>query len=165
LVGSLYKQVVSRHPLGVPYGADKKIFAPYLSRELLHRLALNNACFDDWRRHNPDPNLKPPFGLIEAGIFSGGDEKAEPKSFHVERAQAGQDGSSRVNVRLAWESPPNKPLIWYVAVVVTPDNGRLAVNDILYLKNTSGEVESSLSDGLASQCIGARWVGGLSHPR
>ena len=130
LVNGLYKQVVARRPLGIPHGADMKAFAPYLSKALRHRFDLNNACFIDWRKRNPDPNLKPPVGLIENGIFSGANEKAEPQAFHIERTELGKD-SSRVYVRLTVGDPPDKPLVWYVAVVVVREDGRPVVDDVL----------------------------------
>src|SRR5271165_1606218 len=77
-VQSLYSQVVTRHPLGIPEGADMKILAPYLSKALQHRIHVAGACYDDWMRQHPSPNLKPPFGWLEGGIFSGDDEKASP---------------------------------------------------------------------------------------
>jgi hypothetical protein len=165
LVSSLYEQVVARHPLSIPSGADMKIFAPYLSKALLHRFDLNAACFGDYWRRRSDPTEKPGVGMLEEGIFSGGDEKAFPKTFHIERTRAGKDGSSRVYVRLAWGSPPDKPMIWYVAAILVPENDRLVLNDVLYLKNKKGDVESSLSKGLSYQCDGARWVGEVRRPR
>jgi len=163
LVSSLYEQVVARHPLGVPYGADKKIFAPYLSKSLRRRFDLTKACFADWRRQNPDPSLKPPSVLIENGLFSGSAEEAEPTAFHIERTQSLKDGSSRVYVRLTWEDSVNKPFIWYVAAVVVPENSRLVVDDVFYLKSKVGDVESSLSQDLSSQCVNGHWVGNLPH--
>lgn len=163
LVSSLYEQVVARHPFGVPYGADREIFAPYLSKSLRRRFDLTKACFADWRRQNPDPSLKPPPALIENGLFSGSAEEAEPTAFHIERTQSGKDGSSRVYVRLAWSDPANKPFTWYVAAVVIPENSRLVVDDVLYLKNKIGDIDSSLSKILSSQCDGARWVGAPPH--
>ncbi|MGC2162287.1 MAG: hypothetical protein WA634_10285, partial [Silvibacterium sp.] len=165
LVSDLYKQVVVRHPLGIPVGADMKVFAPYLSKELLHRFNLNNACFADWRRRNPDPSLKPPVGLIENGLFSGGNEEAEPQAFHIERIEPGKDGYSRVYVKLTLGDPPDKPLVWYVAAVVVRENGRPVVDDVLYLKDKNGEVDSRLLKDLSSGCDGPRWVGDGNRPR
>src|ERR1700727_3856143 len=115
LVSSLYQQVVARHPLGIPYGADMKVFGPYLSKALHHRFELSDACFNDWKRQNPDPSLKPSIGLFENGIFSGGDVKADPKSFQIEKTEPEKNGSSRVYVKLTWGDPPDKPVVWYVA--------------------------------------------------
>ncbi len=50
LVRNLYKEVVARHPRGIPEGADMKIFAPYLSKALQHRIDVAGACYDDWIR-------------------------------------------------------------------------------------------------------------------
>ncbi len=159
LVNSLYGQVVVRHPIGVPFGPDMAVFGPYLSKALLNRFDLNNGCFADWYRQHPEPNLKPAIGIFEDGVFSGGDEKAEPTSFHVERTESGNDGSSRVYVRLALDNPPNDPWIWYVAAVVIYENGRPVVDDVLYLENEQGDIESRLSEALSSRCNGAHWVG------
>jgi hypothetical protein len=164
LVSSLYEQVVARHPLGIPYGVDMKVFAPYLSKTLLHRFELSDACFNDWKRQNPDPSLKPSIGLIENGIFSGGDVKAEPKSFHIEKTELEKNGSSRVYVKLTWGDPPDKPLTWYVAAVVVHENGRAVVDDVLYLKDQNGDVESRLLKDLSPGCVGARWIGEGGHP-
>lgn len=164
LVNSLYQQVVARRPLGIPSGANMKAFAPYLSKALRHRFDLNNACFVDWRKQNPDPSLKPPVGLIENGIFSGANEEAEPQAFHIERTESEKDGSSRVYVRLTVGDPPNKPLVWYVAAVVVSEDGRPAVDDVLYLTGKNGEVESRLSKDLSAGCDGARWVGDARQP-
>jgi hypothetical protein len=159
LVRSLYRQVLARHPLGIPYGADMKVFAPYLSKTLLHRLDLNDACFADWQQQNPDPNLKPPVGMIENGIFSGGDLRAEPQAFHIERTESETDGSFRVYVRLTWGTPPEKPLIWRVAAVVVPETGHFVVDDVLFLKDKDRGVDWRLSEALAAGCDGPRWVG------
>lgn len=159
MVESLYEQVVARHPLGIPYGSDMDVFAPYLSKALLHSFDLSNACFADWRRKYPDPNLKPSIGMFEDGIFSGDSEKTVPMAFHVEKITPGRGGSSRVYVRLAWDSPQNKPWIWYVAVVVIHERGRPVVNDVLYLKNRNGDIESTLTQRLSWRCKGGRYSG------
>ena len=70
VVRNLYQQVVARHPVGIPHEADMKVFAPYLSGALLHRIEDAKACEADWRRQHPDPTLKLP-GL-DYGLFSGG---------------------------------------------------------------------------------------------
>jgi hypothetical protein len=165
LVSSLYGQVVARHPLGIPYGADMKVFAPYLSKGLLHRFDVNNACFADWRKRNPDPSLKPPVGLIENGVFSGGDEEAQPGAFQIERAAPEKDGSSRVYVRLTVGDPPDKPLVWQVAVVVVRENGHYVVDDVIYLKDKNNPTDVRLSKLLSEGCNGPHWVGEGKQPR
>jgi hypothetical protein len=159
LVRSLYAEVVTRHPLGVPSGADWKTFAPYLSKALLHRIDVNLACQEDWSRQNPDPNSKPPF--LEDGLFTGGNERAEPRSFHIERTESEKDGSIRVYLRLALGSTPADTETWHIAVIVLRENGRLVVDNVIYLKDEKDEsgVDYRLSEYLSYGCDGPRWVG------
>jgi hypothetical protein len=159
MVRSLYQQVVARHPVGIPYGEDMKIFAPYLSKALLHRIELAITCGDDWYRQNPDRHLKPPFVWLESGLFSGDDEQASPSGFQIERTQSEKDGSFRVYVRLTWGSPPEPLEIWQVAAVVVRQNGHFVVDDVIYLKDESRDVDSRLSEYLSAGCDGPRWVG------
>lgn len=159
LVRSLYTEVVARHPIGIPRDADMKVFAPYLSKALLHRIDVAHACAADYDRQYPDPNLKPPFAWLEAGLFSGDDEQAEPRAFQIERTQSEGDGSFRVYVRLTWGGPPEKPLIWRVAVVVVQEDGHFVVDDVIYLKDENREVDGRLSEYLSAGCDSAHWVG------
>jgi hypothetical protein len=105
VVRSLYREVVARHPVGIPRDADMKILALYLSKTLRHRIDLAVACSADWDRQHPDPNLKPEIAWLEFGFFRGRNEKASPRAFHVERTQSEKDGSFRVYVRLTWGRP------------------------------------------------------------
>ncbi|MGB8258795.1 MAG: hypothetical protein WCE75_00515 [Terracidiphilus sp.] len=166
LVRSLYKQVVARRPVGIPSGADWKTFAPYLGRTLLHRIDLALACGEDWYRQNPDPNLKPEFGWLELGLFSNGDDEDELRDFQIERTESKKDGSSQVYVRLTWGWPPDKPWITRVAAVVLPEDGRLVVDDVVYLKDDKEKrsVDGRLSKSLSYGCEGPRWVG-FGHER
>jgi hypothetical protein len=86
LVRNMYKEVVARHPLGVPGSAAFQVFKPYLSRTLLDRIKVNIACQDDWGRKHPDPDSKPPF--LEFGLFSGDNLRAEPSSFQIEKVES-----------------------------------------------------------------------------
>jgi hypothetical protein len=179
LIQSLYRQVAARTPSGIPTGADWKIFAPYMSKTLLHRIDEFDACVADWDRHqdlkNPE---KAPFGIFESGMFSGGNERGEPRSFHVERTQSQQDGSTRVYVKLAWwEAPANppdkyrttidKPYIWHVAPIVVRENDRLVVVDVIFLKDPKDDddVEYRLSQTLSEGCKGSHYVGDRNSER
>jgi hypothetical protein len=167
-------RLVAHAPGGIPSGTDWKIFAPYMSKTLLHRIDDFNACAADWFRRLQDPRYpqKPPFGVYESGIFSGGDERTGPRVFNIERTQAQKDGSVRVYVRLAWwEAPVDKPdkwrvsrdrpYIWHVAPIVVRENGRLVVDDVIYLRDETrpGDVDWRLSQSLSQGCDGPRWVG------
>jgi hypothetical protein len=155
LVRSLYSEVVARHPLGTSINMD--VFAPYLSRVLVHRIDVANACLDDWYRQNSDPSAKPP-GL-EGGLFTGDDLRAEPQSFHIERVEAEKDGSIRASVRFVHDEPGEKPWSWHVAAILVRENGHFAVDDVIYLKDRPQDVDVRLSEYLSSGCDGTRWVG------
>lgn len=165
LVQSLYNQVVALHPLGNSLGGHMRVFAPYLSKALQHNIEMANACSDDWYRQNPDPDLKAP-GL-EGGVFSGDDDRSEPQSFSIERAQA-QKGTFLVYVRLKWEEPSDlrpmrtEPLArdtWRVAAVVVRENGRLVVDDVIWLKDKWWNADLRMSDYIAQGCDGPHWIG------
>lgn len=159
LVRNLYTEVVARHPIGIPRDADMKIFGPYLSKALLHRIDVAHACAADYDRQYPDPNLKPPFAWLEAGLFSGDDEQAEPRAFQIERTQSEGDGSFRVYVKLTWGAPPEKPSTWQVAAVVVREDDHFVLDDVIYLKDKNREAEGRLSEYLSAGCDGPRWVG------
>ena len=158
VVRELYHEVVARHPVGIPE-EEMRDFAPYLSDELIRRIDVALACAADWDQQNPDPNLKPPFAWLEAGLFSGDDEQASPRDFHIERTQSENDGSVRVYVGLTWGAPPEEPWIWRVAAIVVMENGHFVVDDVVYLKDEGRLVASRLSEYLSAGCNGSRWVG------
>lgn len=159
LVRSLYTEVVARHPIGIPQEADMKIFTPYLSKVLLRRIDLFQACYADWLRQNPDPNTKHPFGVFESGLFSGADERSEVQAFQIERTQSQKDGSFRVIVSLTYDDPPGHPQTWRVAAIVVRENGHFVIDDVIYLVDKDIHVESRLSGGLSNQCNGPHWIG------
>jgi hypothetical protein len=163
IVRSLYREVVVRHPVGIPGDTDMKIFAPYLSKALLHRIDLAIACSADEARQHPEPNLKPEIAWLEVGLFSGDAEQASPRAFHIERARQERDGSYRVRVRLTWGSP-SKPWIWRVAAKVIRENDHFVVDDVIYLKDENRDVDSRLSEYLTAGCDGGRWVGRSKQP-
>lgn len=157
LVRSLYNEVVARHPLGNPVGEDMNVFAPYLSKALLHRIDVNSACLSDWNRQNPDPNSKPPF--LESGLFTGDDERAEPTAFHIERVQAEKNASIRVYVKLTRDDPGESPEIWNVAAILVRENGHFVVDDVIYFKDSPQDRDVRLSEYLSQDCDGPHWVG------
>ena len=61
MVQSLYRQVITRHPLGIPSGENWKVFAPFLSRGLIRRITLARSCQNDWVRQNQGQMIKEPF--------------------------------------------------------------------------------------------------------
>jgi len=159
VVNSLYRQVIARHPLGIPSGENWKVFAPYLSRDLVRRITLARSCQNDWFRKNQGKMIKEPFAWGETGFFSGAEELSEPSSFQVQRTEANHDGSFRVFVKLT-ESPPNdKPWSWDVAVRVKIEERRPVIDDVVYLKGDDVPTEYRLSEILTEGCNGSHWIG------
>lgn len=164
LVQSLYHQVVIRHPLGLPRGADMNVFNRYLSKSLLQRIGMARACARDWTRQDQNRMLKKdqipekaPFGWAESGLFSGASERTAPNSFLIERSESEKDGSIRVYVRLTL-SPP-LPETWEVAVVLLKEYGRFVVDDVIYLNDESDGGSMPLSELLSNGCNGSSYVG------
>ena len=102
---------------------------------------------------------KPPLAWLELGIFSGGDDEGELRAFQIERTESEKIGAFRVFVRLTWGWPPEKPWISHVAVILLQENGRLVVDDVIYLRDNDTDVEYRLSRSLSAGCDGPRWVG------
>jgi hypothetical protein len=165
MVRSLYREVVAHHPMGIPESGDMKILSPYLSKALLRRMDVARSCYDDWTRQHPDPNLKPPFGWLESGLFSGDDEQASPRDFQIERTQSEKGGSLRVYLRLTWEKLPAPKWMWQVAAIVIREDDHFVVDDVIYLKDENRLVESRLSEYLSAGCDDARSVGYSDNKR
>ncbi len=157
VVRSLYRVVVTRHPIGLPWAADRKALAPYLRQGGIRELNTALACAGDYSRQHPKHDEKPEFAWFEQGLFSGGNERALPGAFHVENTQPDKDGSFRVHVRLKYTEPP--AAYWYVDVIVKQEDGHFVVDDVVYLKDQDRDVESRLSHELTAGCDGSRWVG------
>jgi hypothetical protein len=164
LVQSLYHQVVLRHPLGLPRGADMNVFNRYLSKSMLHRIEMARACARDWARQDQKRMLmkdqipeKASFGWAESGLFSGSAERTAPDAFLIERSESEKDGSIHVYLKLTLTSPP--PEAWEVAVVLVKEDGRFVVDDVIYLEDKSDSIGMPLSALLSKGCDGSSWVG------
>lgn len=169
VVRKLYRQVVTRRPLGIPKGADRTAISPFLSKRLLRRLDTAQACENDYlhRQAEGDVIQKPAYGWLETGLFSGANEKAIPAEALVERAEKQKDGSFLVFVRLTFKEsfetygrPPNPAdqFSWRIAAVVVLQDGHPVVDDVLFFKDDWTQVDSRLEDYF-SACDGPRWVG------
>jgi hypothetical protein len=163
-VQSLYRQIVTRHPSGIPRGQDWAVFSPYLSAALVKKVDLFNACAADWasKHKDPDEPMKAPFGIFESGMFSGGDERTSPRFYRVEQSQPIQRGSYEVTVKLTWRDDPPFHYWenWRVKAVLIPQNGGLALDDVVYLEDRKqNKADWTLTRLLSSGCDGPRWVG------
>jgi hypothetical protein len=178
LVKGLYQKIVERKPLGIPKNADKAAIWPFLSKRLIRKLDVAQACEDDYFHQHPNndsntdtglpPTInKPPFAWLEMDLFSGANEEASPSAAVVERTKTRKDGSFLVYVRLTYiderETDDRQPdstngFHWLIAAVVKSEGGRLVVDDVLLFEDNSTRVESRLSE-FFSGCEGSRWVG------
>jgi hypothetical protein len=159
LVRSLYAQVVSRHPIGVTKGFEMTTFAPFLSKALRRRIDQTVACEADWFRQYPQTSLKPGFGWLELGLFSGDGENAGPSAVQIERTQAEKNGTVRIYVTLTHAEPNERPWSWQVAAIVRHEDGRYVLDDVIYLKDKNNPSDVRLSKVLSSGCNGPHWVG------
>lgn len=159
VVRSVYTQVISRHPIGVTKGFDMTTFAPFLSQALRHRIDQTASCEADWFRQYPQADMKPGFGWLELGLFSGDGENAGASAFQIEGTQAERDGTVRVYVTLTHAESTERPWTWRVAAIVRREDGRYVVDDVIYLKDKNNPSDVRLSKVLSNGCRGPRWVG------
>ena len=162
MVRALYHKVVIYHPYSLLDGANVKIFSPYLSESLFHKIQSARACSRDWFRQNQGKAVKAPFAWSEFGIFSGGNERDSPGSFKIENVQAEGDGSFRADVLLTY-MPADGPGSWHVSVTIVRQNNHLVVDDVIYLKDQPEDVEERLSQILSEGCDGSHWVGRVNR--
>jgi hypothetical protein len=79
----LYKQIVFRKPLRLPQRRELEAIRRSLSQDLIERMGVASEGEKDCFRQYPNPDLKPPFAWMETGLFSGGNEQANPSWFGV----------------------------------------------------------------------------------
>jgi len=157
VVRSLYREIVDRHPVGIPHGEDRERISPYLSKNLVSSFDTTQACETDYVRQNKDPDLKPPFDWLEMGVFSGANEEALPATFRIDRTQPSKNGTFRVYLQLRYGHPTS--LTWHVVAIVVSENTRFVIDDVILLKDATGDGELSVSQILKHGCEGPRWVG------
>jgi hypothetical protein len=159
VVRGLYKEVVNRHPIGIPEGEDMKTLLPYLSKGLLHKMDEAQGCFDDFsRREHQDPTMKPSFNWLEAGLFSGFNERISPRIFQIEKIEK-KNGSFHIYVKLSWKEPDAPEESWRVVAIVVQEKDRYVVDDVLFPKEKESQSDYALSLYLSAGCKGPRWVG------
>jgi hypothetical protein len=164
VVQKLYREVVARHPLGVPYGAAKRAIWPLLSKRLIHAFEVRNACDEDWdRKHrNLDVILKLP-GFYEDGLFSGGNELGYINGARVATTKVQADGSYLVYVKIWSYLDDGEPSLrtdkvsrWRVAARVILEDGRFVVDDILGFKGVFDyDMSVYMSRMIQSGCRGS----------
>ena len=158
-VRRFYQQLVSDPVEGIPTPKEMKMVSPYLSGMLIHRIEQAGACRDDWLRLHPKNDEKAPSTWFEFGLFSGYDDRGDPRTFRIDKTESEEDGSFRAYVRLT-EGPREKPWHWKVAAIVIRENGRFVIDDVIFLRDKDFDTESRLSEILQLRgCDGPHWVG------
>lgn len=157
-VRGLYRQIVKRHPLGIPIGTDRTAIWPFLTKDLRRLLETAQNCERSYFKQHPDRNEKPSFPWLEEGLFSGGNEQALPSLAEVKRTELQPDGSIRVYVELSYkETARIYAWKWTVVAIVKHDQSHYVIDDIVQFEE-SPHKELRLSQAFA-QCRGPRWVG------
>jgi hypothetical protein len=160
LVQSFLTQIVARAPAGIPRGENWKVFAPYFSKRLLSEIDQSNICEAatvkayELKMKEEDTVLKIP-SLDEDGIFTGGNERQGPASFHIEGVHAEDDGSVRVTVSLTWRDAQHPEEIdrWRLTDVLTKEEGHYVLDDVFFLNDkNANEVDGKLSETLLGTC-------------
>jgi hypothetical protein len=170
VVRKLFREVVKRHPLGIPSGADRGAIWPLLSKRLIRVFERRNACDEDWKRQHPNANvppyiLKPP-GFYEDGLFSGSAERGyiDGAAVGATKAQAGGSYLVYVNVWSYYDfGDPSlntaKVYRWRVAARVIPDRGQFVIDDILWFQGVSDNGNAIyVSKMLSSGCKGSHAI-------
>ena len=158
VVRSLYHEVVVRAPSGLLDGSNARIFAPFLSGSLLRKIEVARSCERDWFRQNRGRPVKAPFSWSEAGIFSGPNERTYPGDFHIESTQAEKNGAFRVVVSFTYR-PIDGPGSWRVTDLMVREDGRFVLDEVMFPKDETRDVDLTLSEILSEGCDGSHWVG------
>ena len=70
-VSSLYREGQTHAPSGLLSDADKRLFSPYLSKSLLRKIDLAEACEKDWNRQNGGQVIKALLRGPSSDVFGG----------------------------------------------------------------------------------------------
>jgi hypothetical protein len=93
VVRELYRQVVTRKPIGIPKSADKTAIWPFLSEKLIHQLESAQSCEEDYFRKHP----------------KNGDEKPEFDWLNLDCSREAM--SRRYPIQLLWAEQSNKKMV------------------------------------------------------
>lgn len=169
-VMQLFDEIVARHPIGIPTGADMTAIRPLLSKRLAERLQSAKACEADYfaqRQQGTDGDAKPAW--LKGGLFTGAGNRASPASAWAEREGPQKDGSFLVSVNLFAQTinlgnglvggadTPNG--VWHVTAKVISEDGRFVVDDVRLPDGPAADGPSHLLSDSFAGCDGPRWVG------
>jgi hypothetical protein len=175
-VTDLYEQVVARHPVGIPTGADKTAIWPFLSRRLIQQLETAQACQDDYSRQHPEGGVGPKPAWINSGIFVGDGKRAAPRFINTDSKEPQKDGSYRVSMAAVERNDPGTDASivvaggirayrvapegqWLIVATVVPENDRFVVDDVRIFEGDSPDGPSHLLSETFAGCDGPHWTG------
>ena len=122
VVCRFYQVYLETRPVGLPTPEQQRLFAPYLTTELLALMDEARAYGADFEAAHPDE--KPPFvdGTLFTSLFEGADR------FEIVRSEPTANRAAVVTVRFGYDDV--EP--WEDAVVVTRQGDRYAIDDIVF---------------------------------
>lgn len=171
VVRALYAQIVKTRPLGIPREADRAVLWPLLTPRLVRVLETGERCEADYFRQHPEPDLKPEFGWLEDGLFSGPDEMAVPADVLIIRTESVGSRRYRVVVQFTYKEsfetynrPPDPAhaFQWRGEATVERQAGRFLIDDFSRIDTASRKRSRALSEEFVG-CKGAQWVGYLRN--
>lgn len=147
IVKNFYTKYFEMKPDGLPDQTAMKALSPFLSGRLMELFESARKYRDDYATRHPDE--KPPF--VEGCLFSSSFEG--PTSFEIGRTEKLPDGKSKVFVRFSYvdQERPSDVMHWEDAVIVTTENKRLVIEDILYLGEWPFKTGERLSEVLQAR--------------
>jgi hypothetical protein len=168
-VQKLYSEIVARHPIGIPAGAEMSAIRPYLSKRLADQLQTAQACQDDYSRQRPTASGTSKPGWFRSGLFSGEGSHASPIDAIVDRKEKQNDGSFAVYVDLE----PVDALIdlghgrrafhggytWRVEARVISEKAQFVVDDVRIFDHFPAEGPFHLLSDSFTGCDGSHWTG------
>jgi hypothetical protein len=166
----LYGEIVARHPIGIPAGAEMSTIRPFLSRRLAEQLQTVKTCQEDYfRQHHQATDRAPKPTWLKSGLFTGDGNRALPVSAWPVRKGPQQDGSFLVYVNLFAQSidlgnglkggaysPTGN---WRVGVKVISEDGQFVVDDVRLFDGPSTDEPSHLLSDSFVGCDGSHWTG------
>jgi len=166
VVRSLYREVVVRHPLGVPSGEDAAALEPFLSEDLRRLFGEALRCEGDYYGSHAGSDEKPPFPWLEDGLFSGPNEMALPAEFEIEGTKSSANDQFEVVIRFTYKETfetygrppdPRNNFDWRGVVSVRCEEGECRVDD--FRVRSAGADEGPSLRELFRNCVEGRWTG------
>lgn len=156
----LFYTYISRYrQLGIPSGRAKKALLPLLSKRLAQQLDSLEACDRDYYRRYGEilraNTYKPETPWLEAGLFTGPNDAATPRSFRISGSRA--IGEDRVDALIAFREDWGESEGDVTAIL---ENSRWVIDD--YVAMYGNDELRRLSAGYP-ECRGGKWVGQEPH--